>query len=156
MFVRVTAPLVEQLLSTGLMSKRLPQGSLHRQSLYIAASYLTRQAGESQGMVRGTEGMAWITMFLVSTYTVIRMGQFLSHSGLFHHKSVHFLECDNNSMYNGLSFYSHTNFTRTTGLERVLVNSWSILQMSCLEASWYLLTKASTWCTILSLITSIS
>lgn len=105
MFVRVTAPLVEQqLLSTGLMSKCLPQASFHRQSLYIAASYLKRQAGETQGMVRETEGMAWITMFLASTYTVICMGQFLSHSGLFHHKGVHFLECDNNSMYNGLSF----------------------------------------------------
>lgn len=151
MFARVTAPLVEQVLSTGCF---------HRQSLYIAARYLKSQAGETQGMVRRDRGYG-MDYTVSSTYMVICMGQFLSHCWLFHHKGVHFLECDNISMYNGLPFHSHTNFTRTTGLERVIVNSWSmplILRMSCLEANRYLTTKPSThaWCGIFSLIKLIS
>lgn len=58
-------------------------------------------------------------------------------------------------------FHSPTSLTRTTGLERVLGNSWSvplILQVSCVEAGRYLLTRPSTptWCRPLSLMKSIS
>lgn len=45
------------------------------------------------------------------------------------------------------SYSHHFFFTRIPGLERVLVNSWSmplILQMNCLEANWYLLTEHGT------------
>lgn len=107
------------------------------------------------------EGMAWVTGFLSSTYMGICMAQFLSHSWLFHHKGVHFLECDKSNTYNGFPLHTHGIFTRTTGLETVLVNSWSvplILQTSCLEANWYPCTQPSThtWCRIFSLIKLIS
>lgn len=119
-------------LSTRVISKRLPQGS------FPCTQLLGPWRGGRVGSRPGTRDRGYGVGYSVSFFYV--------HGHLFHHTGVRFLACGKNSMWNGLPSQSHTDFTRTTGLKRVLVNSRSVplvLQTSCLEANWYLLAKPS-------------